>query len=131
MARDQVLYKQDDDAAERAYIVLVGSIDLKGMVGPDEQNFVSFGACQNGDTLGEEGVFENGQVVRKETSIAEVESYVLEISKSSFGLMQKKLAESGFSMDWFTLTNFMKKEWIKKRSWRMKKDLEFKKINIF
>lgn len=61
--------------------MLFGSFDLKGMAGPDDR-LVSFGTSHAGDSLGEEGLFEVGKVVRKDTSVADVDSYVLEISKS-------------------------------------------------
>jgi CRP-like cAMP-binding protein len=121
LARDQVIFKQGDLTEERSYLVLHGSIDLKGFVGP-EQKFETLGTCSLGDTFGEEGVFELGKTYRKETGLADEDSYLLELTKSQYAIIQAKLQERGLAMEWFTLNNCMKSEWIKKRSWRMRKD---------
>jgi hypothetical protein len=59
--------------------------------------------------LGEEGVFEVGLIHRKETAIAEEDSYLLEFTKEQFANLQGKLRENDLSLDAFTLNNFMKK----------------------
>jgi len=56
--------------------------------------------------------------------VASDETYLLEITKTQFTLIQTKFSQVGLSMDWFTLINSMKKEWIHKRSLRMRKDQE-------
>ena len=61
-------------------MILVGRIALKGFFG-QEQKFDTLGLCKAGDTLGEEGVYEIGKVHRKETALAEEDTYVLEFSK--------------------------------------------------
>ena len=74
------MYKQEEPAEERCYIVVVGKLALKGHVGSDEK-FETIGHVTAGDCLGEEGAYEVGHVYRKETAVAEEETFVFEILK--------------------------------------------------
>lgn len=65
-----------------------------------------------------------GLVYRKETAIAEEDSYLFEFTKEQFANLQGKLRENDLSLDAFTLNNFMKKSYLQKRSWRLHKDME-------
>jgi hypothetical protein len=103
-----------------------GCVDIMGFLSqPDgTEKFQALGQCTAGQTLGEEGVFESGNAIRKYTAVASDETYLLEITKTQFTLIEAKFSQVGLSMDWFTLINSMKKEWIHKRSLRMRKDQE-------
>lgn len=63
--------------------MLVGTVDLKGFVGPASK-FETIGTCKDGDAFGEEGLFEAGTALRKETAVADQDSFLLEISKPAF-----------------------------------------------
>lgn len=109
--RDQVLYNEGDVAEEKSYIIVVGKMALKNHIGA-ERSFETIGYVQAGDTLGEEGVYEMGVVLRKETAVAEEDTYLLELIKHDLMIVQGFLKDSGLNMDWFTLNNFMKKQWV-------------------
>lgn len=108
MKTNQVVYKQGDPAEERVYIVVVGKVALKSYLGP-ELKFETIGYAATGDTFGEEGAYEIGDVKRKETTMAEEDTYILEILKQNLMVLQGYLKANNLSMDWFTLNNFMKK----------------------
>ena len=78
-----MLYKEGDGAHTRAYIVIVGKVALKGFMGPSDK-LGTIGFVEGGDTLGEEGVFEAQGVARRETAIAEQDTYVFELIKENF-----------------------------------------------
>lgn len=86
----QFIYKQGETANQRAYIVLSGAVDLKGYNGHKEE-FVTLGVCHNGQSFGEEGVFESGHIIRVETAIAQEDTYILELTKERFCDMQHDL----------------------------------------
>jgi CRP-like cAMP-binding protein len=111
---------ETNDASICSYIVLLGSVDLLSVINRTE---VVIGTCREGDTLGEEGVFEVGKLQRRETAVADNDSFVLEMTKEAFNVIQAAMKERSLDLEWFTLMNFMKKQWIQKRSWRMHKDI--------
>ena len=66
------------------------------------------GLVQVGDTLGEEGLFEQ-DVARKETVVAVGDSFILKLEKTNFEQLEQKLLHtSHLALDWFTLVNHMK-----------------------
>ena len=67
------------------------------------------GFVEAGDTLGEEGVFEVPSVKRKETAVAQGDSYIFEIIRENFAKLKEALEKSPHKLDWFTLSNHMKK----------------------
>lgn len=104
----QILYKEGDSTYTRSYIIVVGKIALKGFMGPQDK-LGTIGIVEGGDTLGEEGVFEIATATRKETALAEGDSYVLEITRENFDKLKVSLENSPNKLDWFTLNNHMKK----------------------
>jgi hypothetical protein len=92
-------------------VVLVGKLSLLGHLGKDDR-FDSIGEVIAGDTLGEEGFFEEGSVKRRETTLVEEQNtYLMEIRKDSFSIIKNQLKSSDLSLDWFTLMNYMKRQW--------------------
>ena len=79
----QMLYKQTDPTYERMYIMLVGKIAICTLLG-QSSSADTVGYARAGDSLGEEGVFESSGNPRKDSAIAEEDSYVFEIIKSNF-----------------------------------------------
>ena len=77
------LYKEGDLAQGRLYIVLLGRFSLRGHFGKDDQ-FKTIGEVSAGDSLGEEGIFEMDNARRKETALAEMDSYVFELPKENW-----------------------------------------------
>ena len=63
----QLLYKEGDLSLQRAYVVIVGKIALKGKLGPKDDLGV-IGFVEGGDTLGEEGLFEIQSSLRRDTA---------------------------------------------------------------
>jgi CRP-like cAMP-binding protein len=53
------------------------------------------GTVKTGDSLGEEGIFENPKspILRKETVTSEEESFVLEVTRASWSKLSDKLKE--------------------------------------
>ena len=90
---NQILYKEGEEALKRAYIVLVGRIALKGFLGHSDKLGV-VGYVEGGDTLGEEGLFEVASVQRRDTAVAEGDTYVFEIIKDNFEKMRSLLTSS-------------------------------------
>jgi len=115
----QSLYKAGDQAKKKAYIVLIGKLSLKNEMGTNSK----LGYVDSGETLGEEGVFEPDYVTRRDTAIAKEASYVIEIRKRNFYRLEKEFANGKFELDWFTLVNHMKTNWVTKRSWRYKRSV--------
>ena len=74
--------------------------------------------------MGEEGIFEVSTAPRKDTAIAEGDAYVFEIIKDNFERMKDELAKQSQPLDWFTLSNHLKKQWTTKRGWRLYKEHE-------
>ena len=62
-----------------------------------------------GDSLGEEGAFDSISNPRKDTAIADEDSYVFEILKSSLDKIRDSMHSSDHSLDWMTLNNYLKK----------------------
>ena len=128
----QMLYKEGDSALTRAYILLVGKIALKGFMGAADK-LGTIGYVEAGDTLGEEGLFEVTTVTRKESALSEGDSYVFEIIKDNFDKLREVLQRRGAAqpIDWFTLLNHLKKQWVSKRSWRLYKEQEMQHVKLF
>ena len=103
-----MLFKEGDSTYRRIYIVLVGKIALKGFLGKDDKLGV-VGYVEGGDSLGEEGVFESEEETRKDTAVAEGDCYVFELLKDNFDKLRPVLQKSENSLDWFTLSNHLKK----------------------
>lgn len=59
------------------YFVLSGKLALKGYI---LDTFDTIGRVGPGDTAGEEGLYEV-HALRKDTAVAEIDSYVFEITK--------------------------------------------------
>ena len=119
----QILYKEGDSAFMRTYIVLVGKFALKGFLGKEDRLGV-IGYVEGGDTLGEEGVYETAHAKRRDTAVAEGDCYVFEILKENFEKLKQVIQKSEHPLDWFTLNNHMKRQWVSKRSWRLYKEQE-------
>ena len=121
----QMLYREGDAALTRAYILLVGRVALKGFMGATDR-IGTIGFVEGGDTLGEEGLFEVSTVKRRESAVSEGDSYVFEIIKDNFEKLKDVLQRRGAPqpIDWFTLLNHLKKQWVSKRSWRLYKEQE-------
>ena len=99
------------------YIVLVGKIMLQTLLGTSQVADV-IGHAKLGDALGEEGVFEREGTPRRDSAIAEEDTYVFEIIKGSFDAIESELGAKGQGLDFVTLKNALKKQWVQKRSWR-------------
>ena len=63
--------------------MLVGKIALKTMLGRNQVTD-TIGYVKAGNSLGEEGVFESLANPRKDSAVAEEDSYVFEIIKQNF-----------------------------------------------
>ena len=83
--------------------MIVGRIALKGFLGKDGQKLGTVGYVEGGDTLGEEGLFEVAQVKRRDTAVAEGDTYVFEIIKDNFERLRAVLGKTPNKLDWFTL----------------------------
>ena len=79
----QILYKEGESTFARVYIILVGKLALQGFMGKDDQ-LGTIGFVEGGDTLGEEGVFEAPGTLRRDTAVAQGDTYVFEILKENF-----------------------------------------------
>ena len=77
----QVLYKENDPALQRSYIILMGKLALRSRL---RKYGEKLGSVEGGDTLGEEGLFEKDDVLRRETTTAKVDCFVLELHKDRF-----------------------------------------------
>ena len=78
-----MLYKEGDYALSRAYIVIVGKIALQGFLGSHDSLGV-IGYVEGGDTLGEEGLYEVSTTARRDTAVAEQDTYIFEILRENF-----------------------------------------------
>ena len=87
----QMLYKEGDYALQRVYIVIVGKLALKGFLGHQDTLGV-VGYVEGGDSLGEEGIFEVSTATRRDTAIAEGDTYVFEILRDNFDRMKDVMA---------------------------------------
>ena len=114
--KDKCLYEEDSYAEETTYLVLYGSFKLFS------KKMGTIGTVATGDSLGEEGLFERsfsgGPITRKESAYAKEDSFVLELTKKAMVDVQRALSEAHLNMDWFTLNNALKGQWIQKKSWR-------------
>ena len=77
----QILYRENDPASQRCYIILMGKLALRSKLGKYGERISS---VEGGDTLGEEGLFERDDVLRRETIIAKCDCFVLELQKDRF-----------------------------------------------
>ena len=102
-------------------MVLVGRIVLQTLLGTSQIADV-IGHVRTGDALGEEGIFEREGTPRRDSAIAEEDTYVIEIIRSSFDTIETELAAKGNGLDFLTLKNALKKQWVQKRSWRQLKE---------
>ena len=93
----------------------MGKIALKGYTSLDI--FDTIGYATSGDTLGEEGLYE-AEALRKDSAFAEQDSYLFEFTKDGMILVKETLLKDNLAIDWFTLNNYMKRQWVQKRSWR-------------
>ena len=117
LVQGQILYKQYDATYSRLYVVLVGRIVLQTLLGTSQTADV-IGHAKTGDALGEEGIFEREGTPRRDSAIAEEDTYVIEIIRGSFDQMETELSARGNGLDFLTLKNALKKQWVQKRSWR-------------
>ena len=106
---------------QRSYLVISGKIVLVGDLVSESEEV--FGYVQDGDSFGEEGIFdETFSAVRQETAKAEGDTYLFEILKENFEKMKDLLWKKQCGSDWFTLNNHMKNQWTTKRNWRLGKE---------
>ena len=76
------------------------------------------GKVDRGDTLGEEGLFEAGGAVRRETAIAQGDSFVVELLKENVDRLDMEMQGTDEALDWFTFVSKLKTQWMTKRIWR-------------
>ena len=74
-----------------------------------------------GDTLGEEGILEVESAQRKESAYAEQDTYLFEVTKDDLDRMYNRMRKEKNSLDAVTMSNYIKKQWVQKRSWRLYK----------
>ncbi len=48
-------------------------------------------------------------MLRRETAVAEEDSYVLELLKANYGRLGEAIKDGESKLDWFTLSAFLKK----------------------
>ena len=83
---NQVLYKEGDPARNHSYIVLIGQLTLHS------NYYQKVCTVDRGDTLGEEGLFESDNVVRKETATAKGnDAFVVELMKENIDKLDQEL----------------------------------------
>ena len=88
---------------EKIYLIIAGKLSLLA------KNDELIGEVTAGDSLGEEGYFEVGSVLRKESACGiEDNTYVMELTKED--MLASKRAING--LDWFTFQNYTKKQWV-------------------
>ena len=46
-------------------------------------------------------------------------------------LVKQTLQQENLAIDWFTLNNYMKRQWVQKRSWRQFKEQETLSLKLF
>lgn len=63
--------------------------------------------------------------------MAEGDCYVFELLKENFDKLKLTIQKSEHSLDWFTLNNHLKKQWVSKRSWRLYKEHESQNLKLF
>ena len=124
------IYKEGDSSNATTYIILFGKFLLHtAKLGP-------IGTASTGDTLGEEGLLDlksrpltthldyqeeptlNPVVRREELATAAEESFILEFTQGSMEKVKERLFKLRLQMDWFTIVNHMKHQWVQKKSWR-------------
>ena len=114
-----MLFRGGDRSYQRVYLVILGRLSVKGLVN-DEYN--TYGQILAGDSCGEEGIYEVYSQ-RKDTVVAERQTFMLEFEKDKMIEMREKMQQVGddLALDWFTFNNHMKKQWVKKRTMRQLK----------
>ena len=123
------IYKEGDSSNATTYIILFGKFLLHtAKLGP-------IGTVTTGDTLGEEGLLDLKSrplttqvdfkeetilnlVRREELATAAEESFILEFTQGSMDKVKDRLFKLQLQMDWFTIVNHMKHQWVQKKSWR-------------
>ena len=122
------IYNERDPSNQTSYIILFGKFLLHtAKLGP-------IGAVTTGDSLGEEGLLElrsrpitldvkeeSGAlslIRRDEMATAEEESFILGFTKENFDKVRERLFKLHLQMDWFSIINHMKHQWVQKKSWR-------------
>ncbi|CDW89139.1 UNKNOWN [Stylonychia lemnae] len=85
-----------------------------------------FGQVSGGDTLGEEGLLDEKQVgdntydaIRLENAEAMEETFLFEIKRDKWKQMKDLLGRLKLQIDFFTMTNILKKNLTQKRGWRI------------
>lgn len=68
--------------------MIVGKIALKGFLGSQDTLGV-IGFVEGGDSLGEEGLYEVSTASRRDTAVAEGDTYIFELSKENFERMRE------------------------------------------
>jgi len=94
------------------YIVLTGKIELR--TAPPDGGYKpnTIGTLIGGDSLGEEGIYKVGPVLRKDSAYAEEDSYLMELSKEILVKAKETMEVEGLGMDWFTLNNNIKRQYL-------------------
>ena len=123
------IYKEGDSSNATTYIILFGKFLLHtAKLGP-------IGTVTTGDTLGEEGLLDHKSrpittqvdfkeetilnlVRREELATAAEESFILEFTQGSMDKVKERLFKLHLQMDWFTIVNHIKHQWVQKKSWR-------------
>ncbi|TNV80958.1 hypothetical protein FGO68_gene1252 [Halteria grandinella] len=109
------IYKEGESANETSYFILFGKFLMHtSKLGP-------IGTANSGDSMGEEGLLDKiseTMVKREEMATAEEESYVMEFTKGAMDKLKERLFVLHLQMDWFTIVNNLKRQWIQKKSWR-------------
>lgn len=129
LRENQIIYRQAEPSFERIYVCIVGKIALRGYTSLGDI-FETIGHVTCGDTLGEEGLYEV-DALRKDSAFAEQDSYLFEFTKDRMIQVKQALHKDNLAIDWFTLNNYMKRQWVQKRSWRQFKEQEMLSLKLF
>eukprot|EP00347_Sterkiella_histriomuscorum_P005445 403356591 len=119
----QFLYKHDQKASS-GFIIISGKLQLWNL------SHGNFGSVIPGDTLGEDILLDDKlykfsqenynyteDCVRQENAEALEETCVFEINRDKWKLMNEILIKIRLQIDFFTLTNIMKKNFTKRKAW--------------
>ena len=78
--KDQVIYRQAEMALEKAYLCLMGTVEIRGYSG---DKFQRLGSVRDGESFGEEAIYETTNHARKDTAVAVSDVYIMEFTKDA------------------------------------------------
>ena len=83
------------------------------------------GSLAMGDSIGEEAILEQKsaqkEMRRYETALSRNETFLFEIKNTKWVEMRDQLTVNNLELDLFTLNNYLKRQSVQKRSWRLYK----------